>query len=510
MPDVIGGLTGLLGSGVRDLAGGVLDSFAKWVWSGGLDLLKAGIGLADRFGTVNVDVHSGPLAAVWPVTVPIGLSIAGLLFYLQLATVTAKGGRGLLRSVSGTAQFGVALAASAVMFASLVAVSDGFTTFILRKGLSSENFAEAFSHTGFSDATANAVKAGALLLMSIFGVVPISLGFAFENVMRAATIYLLVAVIPITAAGLVAGSTESWYWRTSNWLMAAIAMKPVMALALTLGVGIAGGGQGLVALIVGLAVLFVALFAPLALFRLFAFTSDKATDAFKSGWGASGAGDAVNNTTSRVGDMLSGAQTASAMEAGTDARFASTAGGSPTDADGASTATQDTYTGPGADTAGSDSQSTTDTGDTATETSRATHQEQHGDAPGLEKDEPADGEDVSWPPTQPGTEQQQVPSQQPPSANGQQDNSQRSPAGQQPISDGEQTADPSPAPEPQGGSSGATPVAGPPPPGGTEAGKTPPPSGGSASEPGPPRPPGGAASGGGAAAGGSAAAAAAV
>jgi len=234
VPDVIGGLTGLLGSGVRDLAGGVLDSFAKWVWSGGLDLLKAGIGLADRFGTVNVDVHSGPLAAVWPVTVPIGLSIAGLLFYLQLATVTAKGGRGLLRSVSGTAQFGVALAASAVMFASLVAVSDGFTTFILRKGLSSENFAEAFSHTGFSDATANAVKAGALLLMSIFGVVPISLGFAFENVMRAATIYLLVAVIPITAAGLVAGSTESWYWRTSNWLMAAIAMKPVMALALTL------------------------------------------------------------------------------------------------------------------------------------------------------------------------------------------------------------------------------------------------------------------------------------
>jgi len=321
MPDVFGGLGDLLGGGLKNLAGGVFTELSQWLWSAGLDILTVGVSLADKFGTVNLDVHSGPTAAVWSVTLPIGLAIAGCIFYFSLATLPVRGRGGLLRAVSGIGQFGVALAGSAAAFASLVAVSDAFTTFILAKGLSSANFDEAFSHTGFSDATANAVKGGALALMSLFGVIPIGLGFAFENVMRAATIYLLLAVIPITAAGLLSGNTSSWYWKTSHWMMAAIAMKPVMALALALGVGIAGGGQGLVALIVGLAVLFVALFAPLALFRLFAFSSEKATDAVKGGWNASGGSDAVSGATDKVTSMTSGSQTTSSMETSTDARY---------------------------------------------------------------------------------------------------------------------------------------------------------------------------------------------
>ena len=321
MPDVFGGLGDLLGGGLKDLADGVFNELSQWLWSAGLDILKVGVSLADKFGTVNMNVHSGPMAAVWSVTLPIGLAIAGCIFYFSLATLPVRGRGGLLSAVSGIGQFGVALAGSAAAFASLVALSDAFTTFILAKGLSSANFDQAFSHTGFSDATANAVKGGALALMSLFGVIPIGLGFAFENVMRAATIYLLLAVIPITAAGLLSGNTSSWYWKTSHWMMAAIAMKPVMALALALGVGIAGGGQGLAALIVGLAVLFVALFAPLALFRLFAFSSEKATDAVKGGWNASGGSDAVSGATDKVTSMASGSQTTSSMESSTDARY---------------------------------------------------------------------------------------------------------------------------------------------------------------------------------------------
>jgi len=299
----------------------VFNALSQWLWGAGLEILKAGVGLADKFGSVNLDVHSGPMAAVWSVTLPIGLAVAGCIFYFSLATVPFQGRGGVLRAVRGIGQFGVALAGSIGAFASLVALSDAFTSFILSKGLSSANFDEAFTHTGFSDVTANAVKGGALALMSLFGVIPIGLGFAFENVMRAATIYLLAAVIPITAAGLLSGNTASWYWKTAHWMMAAIAMKPVMALALALGVGIAGGGQGLVALIVGLAVLFVALFAPLALFRLFAFASEKATDGFKSGWSSSGAEDAVNGATDTVTSMVSGSDSTSSMESSTDARY---------------------------------------------------------------------------------------------------------------------------------------------------------------------------------------------
>jgi len=321
MPDPFSALGNVLGGGVKDLAGGGFNALSQWLWGAGLEILKAGVGLADKFGSVNLDVHSGPMAAVWSVTLPIGLAIAGCIFYFSLATVPFQGRGGVLRSVRGIGQFGVALAGSIGAFASLLALSDAFTSFILSKGLSSANFDEAFTHTGFSDATANAVKGGALALMSLFGVIPIGLGFAFENVMRAATIYLLAAVIPITAAGLLSGNTASWYWKTAHWMMAAIAMKPVMALALALGVGIAGGGQGLVALIVGLAVLFVALFAPLALFRLFAFASEKATDGFKSGWGEGGAEDAVHGATDKVTSMVSGSDSTSSMESSTDTRY---------------------------------------------------------------------------------------------------------------------------------------------------------------------------------------------
>jgi len=321
-PDIIGGLTDLVGGVAGTAVSGVVNGFSEFLWGAGLQILRTGIGLADNAGTVNLDLAAGPLASVWPVTLGIGLSLAGILFYAQLVTVSARGGRGLLRAVQGCAQFGVALAASAGVFALLVLVADSLAEFILDKGLGSANFTVAFAKTGFSDTTANAVKGPALALLSVFGVIPIGLGFAFENVMRAATIYLLVAVIPITAAGLLSGNTRSWFWKTANWAMAAIAVKPVMALALWIGVAVAGSGSGLAQLITGLALMFVSLWAPLALFRLFAFTSTAATDAFKNGWSQADVTDFQGNGSSG-GNGTSVDKASTTMESSNEARYSS-------------------------------------------------------------------------------------------------------------------------------------------------------------------------------------------
>ncbi len=321
-PDIIGGLTDLVGGVAGKAVSGVVNGFSEFLWGAGLQILRTGIGLADNAGTVNLDLASGPLSSVWPVTLGIGLSLAGVLFYAQLVTVSARGGRGLLRALQGCAQFGVALAASAGVFALLVLVADSLAEFILGKGLASANFAAAFAKTGFSDTTANAVKGPALALLSVFGVIPIGLGFAFENVMRAATIYLLVAVIPITAAGLLSGSTRSWFWKTANWALAAIAVKPVMALALWIGVAISGSGSGLAQLITGLALMFVSLWAPLALFKLFAFTSTAATDAFKNGWSQADVIDSQGNGSSG-GNGTSVDKASTTMESSNEARYGS-------------------------------------------------------------------------------------------------------------------------------------------------------------------------------------------
>jgi len=323
-PDVIGGLTDLVGGVAGTAVSGVVNGFSEFLWGAGLQILRTGIGLADTASAVNLDLAAGPLSSVWPVTLGIGLSLAGILFYAQLVTVSARGGRGLLRALQGCAQFGVALAASAGVFALLVLVADSLAEFILDKGLASGNFAAAFAKTGFSDTTANAVKGPALALLSVFGVIPIGLGFAFENVMRAATIYLLVAVIPITAAGLLSGSTRSWFWKTANWAMAAIAVEPVMALALWVGVAVAGSGSGLAQLITGLALMFVSLWAPLALFKLFAFTSTTATDAFKNGWSQADVTDSQGNGSQGSGSPTTDTSTDKAtatMESSNEARY---------------------------------------------------------------------------------------------------------------------------------------------------------------------------------------------
>lgn len=320
--DLIGGITDIVGGVAGEAVSGAVNGFSEFLWGAGLEILQTGLQLADNVGTVNLDLASGPLASVWPVTLGIGLSLAGILFYVQLVTVSARGGRGLLRALQGCAQFGVALAASAGMFALVLLAADGIAAYILDHGLASENFAAAFDKTGFSDTTANAVKGPALALLSVFGVIPIGLGFAFENVMRAATIYLLVAVVPITAAGLLSGNTRSWFWKTANWALAAIAIKPVMALALWIGVAVAGSGSGLAQLITGLALMFVSLWAPLALFRLFAFTSTQATDAFKSGWSSA---DVTNSqgVGSGGGDSDSASKATTSMESTNEARYSS-------------------------------------------------------------------------------------------------------------------------------------------------------------------------------------------
>jgi hypothetical protein len=157
------------------------------------------------------------------------------------------------------------------MVAAFLAAVDGLTEGILSYGLQSRNFTDALSHTSFADAAGNGVKAVVLGLCAIFGVLPVTVGYVLEMLFRQAAIEVLVAVVPLAAAGVLSGVTASWFWRTARWLLAASVMKPVLALTLVLGVAIAGGAQGLSGLLAGVGVLVISLFAPFVLFRLFAF-----------------------------------------------------------------------------------------------------------------------------------------------------------------------------------------------------------------------------------------------
>jgi hypothetical protein len=236
------------------------------------------------------------------------------LFFWQLVMTNLQAGRGFVRLVSGPVQYGVSLAVTVGLVAGFLSGVDGLTNGILKYGLRSSNFTDAFGHTNIGDALGHGVKAAVLGLCAMAGVLPSAIGYVLEMLFREAAIYVLIATVPLVAAGLVANVTARWFWRTVRWLAAAIAMKPVLAMTLVLGVAIGGGSQGVAGLLAGVGVLEISLVAPFALFRLFAFV-DPTSDAggalrdFMSGMGVDsyGSNNPVAAMVGRIdgGDMES-------------------------------------------------------------------------------------------------------------------------------------------------------------------------------------------------------------
>lgn len=263
---------GLVGDGIGTIMGSALDSMMKAVWTASVELLAAVFELIDRFSTFTVDTGSGAIGAVWPTLLWVSGVIAIGLFFWQLALAALRGGRGMLHTATGPIAYGIALTVTVGVVAAVLQAGDGLTTTILSAGLDVDNFTAAWTHMPLSGTQAvDGVKAMVLGLAAVFGVLPVAFGYLIELIWRQAVILLLVATIPISAAGLLAQSTAPWFWRTMRWTLAAIAMKPVLALSVVLGVASLGGASGVIGLLAGIGVLAVSLLAPFALFRLFAF-----------------------------------------------------------------------------------------------------------------------------------------------------------------------------------------------------------------------------------------------
>lgn len=284
-----------LGDQLKSMVAGAFETAMTEIWNAGLVVLRTAFELADRFSVFSVSTTEGPLRILWPMMLWVSGVLALGLFCWQLIITNVRGGRGFLRLVTGPVQYGVALASTVGLVATFLAAADGLTIGILRSGLRSDNFTDALTHTSFEDAATDGVQAVVLGICAMVGVIPAALGFVLEMLFREAAILVLTGLVPIVAAGLLAGVSASWFWRTARWLLACIAMKPVLALTLVLGVAMIGGAEGLSGLLAGVGVLVVSLFAPFVLFRLFAFV-DPQSDAggafrdYLSGMGVSSYG----------------------------------------------------------------------------------------------------------------------------------------------------------------------------------------------------------------------------
>lgn len=284
---------GLIGDGVASLLAGAIDSIMKAIWSAAVFLLRAAFGLVDSLTTFEVAGPDGqpaatsPIVTIWPTLRWISFAVALGLFFWQLTLAMVRGGRGMWRVAAGPAAYGIAMAITVGAVGLLLAASDGITAVLLHQGLSSDTFAGILDNPTLAGgigsstppsgwevagATVDATTSAVLLaLIAIFALIPASIGFFLEMLFRQAAILVLVATVPLTAAGLLTNSTSSWFWRCLRWILAAVLMKPALVLLLVLGVNMVGAPTGFIGLLIGVGVLLVALVAPFTLYRLLAF-----------------------------------------------------------------------------------------------------------------------------------------------------------------------------------------------------------------------------------------------
>lgn len=264
----------------------VLDGAMKAIWTAALALLRAAFWLIDLVSGFSLSFDgSRPLdatiAAPWSVLRNLSLLIALGLFFWQLGLTALRGGRGFFQTAGGPLAYGVALAVTGGVVAAMLTAADELAAGLLTQGFDgATSFAGVLDHPKFSgvltlgdvgQGVLNGVSAVVLGLVAIFGVIPAAIGYLLEMVFRQAAILVLVATLPISAAGLLAQTTSSWFWRTLRWTIAAILIKPALALVLVVGVSAMANPQGLGGLLAGVGLLLIALMCPFALFRLLAF-----------------------------------------------------------------------------------------------------------------------------------------------------------------------------------------------------------------------------------------------
>ncbi|MEO7287593.1 MAG: hypothetical protein ABI140_11775 [Jatrophihabitantaceae bacterium] len=269
------------------------------LWRAAIYLLQIAFKLIDLFTTPDVS-GSGPLITVLPYTMFLGLGLVLILFVAQLGIAAwRRDGQQLGLAVVGLGQFLLVWAGFLGLGAVLVASMSGLTHGLLEGTLGIGGFSDYSLTKGlFRDTT----DAGVAVLLGVLGLillVPAALAYIVIMLVREAGLLVLVATTPLSAAGLVADFSKTWFWKSLRAFFACLLVAPGSALVLGIGEQISKGvvqgagndtPQAIGHATVGVVLVAIGALCPLVLFKLLAFIepSTRAGGAARNGLAAAG------------------------------------------------------------------------------------------------------------------------------------------------------------------------------------------------------------------------------
>ena len=298
----LGGITnplGGLGEAVAKAAADAWTAAMLAIWSSGLFILRIVLSFSEMFLIPDLRAD-GPGKGVYGFTLWLAGALVAILTLVQLGAAAFKReGKGLGRALIGAGQF-VIVCACWFGYCTLIVAACGALTRALMKALLGVNTWPDWEPLGglaAQDITDGTV-ATVLAFLGVFLWIA-AIGHILVYLARAAALLVLTATGPLSASGLVAEATRSWFWKSLRWFHAAAFTPVLMVIVLGIGVQMVGGvaahladgaqksiGTALPAVML----ILVSVVAPLALFKLLAFV-DPGTpsgSSFRQGMGAVG------------------------------------------------------------------------------------------------------------------------------------------------------------------------------------------------------------------------------
>ncbi|MFC9223131.1 hypothetical protein ACFT8W_20800 [Streptomyces hygroscopicus] len=256
---------------VDTLASAAFDAVAGKFGDAAVKILNDLTEMFLRVSTIKLE-NTGILD-VYSITWALSALVALLLVIWQLAKAGISGeGSSVATAVTGLAKWMVICAASLAVTQAALGASDEISNWIIDvygKGDGQAAFRErmnaAFAFGGLKNTAL-------ILLMGILAAL-FSLILWFEMILRQVAIQVLVASLPIAAAGGIMQATREWIPKARNAVIALILVKPIIVLIFVIGFTTTGQAKTLRDVVVGIVTICTGAVAWPTLAKFFTFTS---------------------------------------------------------------------------------------------------------------------------------------------------------------------------------------------------------------------------------------------
>lgn len=318
---------------VGDIVDTVIGKIASIMWGFFGPLLAAVFGWIDKITTPTiVYTPNGPLGAVYPIMLWLGIVLAIGFGFAQVGLVALNGTRSLFALLKGLAQYMLLNGTSLAILSLVSALAGATATGIIQVGYGVDSWKSLGDDANFGQKALNGMTGISLFVLVVAWALPFTLGLIMEMVIRQGAMEVLAATFPIVAAGLIHEKFARWYWTALRWMLALIFMLPVIALSMVIGHSIAmgagtsaegGASAKVLQALIGGFIGFMSLTAPYFLFKLFAFIDPNTISGqsfrgslpqgLKGGGGSDTAGD--ENAAEGTSDSGAGAKEAALLAA---------------------------------------------------------------------------------------------------------------------------------------------------------------------------------------------------